>query len=98
MASVPKPEARLQALSTEWDQSLTRMQLHFGGGLDSKALEATCKGRTYHRSVIDQTKSVSAVAARINSSSKRIYDIGFQYEGKTNVVQTVTGDSADDLH
>ena len=58
-------------------------------------LEASVKGVTHHRSLVDQTKSVSAIVARINSSSKRIYDIGLQYDGKTNVIQTVTGDSSD---
>ena len=40
---------------------------------------------------------MSAVVARVNTGSQRIYDIGFQYDGKTNIVQTVTGDSSDEL-
>ena len=35
--------------------------------------------------------------ARINTGSHRIYDIGFQYDGKTNVVQTVTGQCLDEM-
>ena len=41
--------------------------------------------------MLEQTKEVSAIIARINTGSHRFYDIGFQYDGKTNVVQTVTG-------
>ena len=41
--------------------------------------------------MLEQDKEVSAVIARINTGSNRIYDIGFEYNGKTNVVQTVTG-------
>ena len=37
---IPKPDVRLQALSSEWCQSLTRIQLHFSGGSDSTALQA----------------------------------------------------------
>ena len=94
---VPRPDCRLQALSSEWSQSLTRLQLHFASGMESQALTSATKGQSYHRSLFDQTKNVSALVARINQSSQRIYDIGFQYDGKTNVVQTVTGDSADQM-
>ena len=82
----PKPELTLHALSTEWAQSLTKLQMHFGGGLDSSSLQSKCQGKTYHRSLISQTQRLSAITARINQSSGRIYDIGFQYDGKTNVI------------
>ena len=88
---VPKPDVRLEAITTEWEQSLTSIQLNFSGRFDSQVLKSNTKGRTCHRSMLDQNKEVSAVIARVNTGSHRMYDLGFQYDGKTNVVQTVTG-------
>ena len=70
---------------------MTSIQLNFTGRLNSQPLASHTKGRTCHRSMLEETKEVSAIIARINTGSHRFYDIGFQYDGKTNVVQTVTG-------